>query len=47
MLCPPGGDGREEGRSIRLARKQADPRRVLRCEAEDVADERGRRVELS
>jgi hypothetical protein len=42
-LC---GDGREEGRPVRLARQEAGARGVLSCEAEEVVHERGRAVEL-
>jgi hypothetical protein len=45
-LRPPCGDGREERRSIRLAREQAGARGVLSGEAENVVQERGRAVEL-
>src|SRR5271156_2960 len=45
-LRPPCGDGREEGRSVRLACEEARGRGVLSGEAENVVHERGRAVEL-
>src|SRR5580704_12677249 len=45
-LRPLCGDGREEGRPVRLAREEAGARSVLSCEAEEVVHERGRAVEL-
>jgi hypothetical protein len=45
-LRPPCGDGREEGRSIRVPCEEAGARGVLSCEAEDVVHKRGRAVEL-
>jgi hypothetical protein len=45
-LRPPCGDGREEGRPVRLAREEAGARGVLSGEAENVVQERGRAVEL-
>ena len=45
-LSPPCGDGREEGRSVRLARNEAGASGVLSCKAENVVHERGRAVEL-
>ena len=40
-LRPPCGDGREEGRSIRVALDEAGSRGILSGEAEDVVQERG------
>ena len=45
-LRPLRGDGREEGRPVRLARDEAGGGGVLSGEAEDVVHERGRAVEL-
>src|SRR5580658_5682097 len=43
-LRPPCGDGREEGRSIRVGREEPGGRGVLSREAENVVQERGRAV---